>query len=175
MNEQITVLDAMPTAKLMNDLGAKRTSFYKAIAALGISTFMDGKTSMIRSEDAERLKDHYQNKIVEINGEPVKTISLSELENRQTDKRTNEIIPLLQAFSACLPQAEPDPFRGLRLLEEACDRGWLLPSKQVAELIGRSGSKIAGSRFSYCGFRFVAVREGRRNVWKITKPKETDE
>lgn len=170
MNE-LTIVDAIPTAKLMADLQAKRTSFYKAIAHLKIQTFMDGKTSMVRANDAQKLRDYYQSKTVEINGQSLATISLSELE--QTNNGINavqrDVIPLLQALSGFLPQSEPDPFKNLRMLQEACDRGWLLPSKQVAELIGRSGSTIAGNRFSYCGFKFEAVQEGRRKVWKIEK------
>lgn len=164
MNE-LTVIDAIPTAKLMADLQAKRTSFYKAIAHLKIQTFMDGKTSMVRANDAQKITDYYQSKTVEINGQSLATISLSELE-QQTN---NGVIPLLQALSGFLPQSEPDPFKNLRMLQEACDRGWLLPSKQVAELIGRSGSTIAGNKFSYCGFRCEAVQEGRRKVWRIKK------
>jgi hypothetical protein len=167
---KLTILDAIPTARLMSELGAKRTRFYKAIAQLNIQTFMDGKTSMVRSEDAQKLRDHYQQKTVELNGEPIRTITLSELENRQTDKRTNEIIPLLQALSAFLPQSKPDPFANQRYLQEACDQGWRLSTRQVAQLVERSpktlGSLVYVKRY---GFRIESMGYGRSREWKISK------
>jgi len=179
-----TVLDAMPTAKLMAELEAKRTSFYKAIALLKIQTFMDGKTSMVKTEDAQKLRDHYQSKTVEINGEPVRTITLSELENRQTDKRTNtiakgeatpttssvqrEIVPLLQALSAFIPQNVPDPFSIQRHLQEAYDRKWLLASTQLAQILGLKN--IQSKTFFRYGFKLSKEgKNGRSNLWKVSK------
>jgi hypothetical protein len=168
-----TVLDAIPTAKLMAELEAKRTSFYKAIALLKIQTFMDGKTSMVRTEDAQKLRDHYQSKTVEINGEPVKTITLSELENRQADKRTNEIIPLIQALSAFIPQPVCDPFAQQRHLQEACDRKWILESTQLAQILGlKNIQHLRGNKETFFRYGFELCRvgkNGRSDLWKISK------
>jgi hypothetical protein len=168
MNEQILV-DAMPTVKLMAELQAKRTSFYKAIAHLKIQTFMDGKTSMIDSSDAQKLREHYQTRTtVDINGQPIKTITLATLENRQTNERTNELVPLLQALSAFIPQHVPDPFAKQRHLQEACDRKWILESTQLAQILGLKS--IHGETFFRYGFKFCkAGKNGRSNLWKVSK------
>jgi hypothetical protein len=178
MNEQ-TIIDAIPTAKLMRELGAKRTSFYAVLTRLNITPFMDGKTSMIRPEKAQIVKDHYQQKnIVELNGNPVQTITYSELDkqtnsrtNIRTDKQAELLIPALEIISRLVPAAPPaDPLVSHRRLQEACDRNWRLSTHQLAQLLGRSAKSIQRYQsFTQLGFQFESYEKGKYRTWSIYK------
>lgn len=74
-----------------------------------------------------------------------------------------EIISLNQAGSVT-----PDPLANLRMLQEACDRGWLLSSSQLAPLVGLKS--LHGKAFERHGFKFVKVgRNGVQSAWKVVR------
>jgi hypothetical protein len=60
----------------------------------------------------------------------------------------------------------PDPFINLRLLQEACDRGWLLSTSQLAPLLGVKS--LNGQVVERYGFRFTRVgKNGIESAWRI--------
>jgi len=61
-----------------------------------------------------------------------------------------------------------DPMVNLRSLEEACDRGWLLSTSQLAPLLGLKS--LNGKEFCRYGFRFTRVgRNGSESAWRVGK------
>jgi hypothetical protein len=61
-----------------------------------------------------------------------------------------------------------DPLANLRMIQEACDRGWLLSSGQLAPLLGRKS--LPSKDFDRYGFRFVkAGKNGAESAWRIEK------
>lgn len=72
-----------------------------------------------------------------------------------------EIISLNQAGLVA-----PDPLANLRMLQEACDRGWLLSTSQLAPLLGVKG--LNGRTIERFGFTFTRVgRNGIESAWKV--------
>lgn len=60
----------------------------------------------------------------------------------------------------------PDPLVRLRLLQEACDQGWLLSTSQLAPLLGVKS--LSGQVIERYGFRFTRVgRNGIESAWRI--------
>ncbi len=74
-----------------------------------------------------------------------------------------EIIRLNQIESIA-----PDPLANLRMLQEACDRGWLLSSSQLAPLLGVKS--LSGRTIERFGFTFTRVgRNGIESAWKVDR------
>lgn len=74
-----------------------------------------------------------------------------------------------QPIEVKLPELPPpDPLSNLRSIQEACDRGWLLSTSQVAALLGvKSLSGKMGQRF---GFTFTRVgKNGAESAWQVSK------
>lgn len=67
-----------------------------------------------------------------------------------------------------IPSPTADPLANLRALQEACDRGWLLSSSQLAPLVGLKN--VHGKAFERYGFKFVkAGKNGSESAWRIEK------
>lgn len=173
-----TLIEAIPTTQLRSELGIKKSTFYEAIAKLNITTFKneaDRKTSMVTAEDAQKITQYFEaKKDVELNGQPLETISLSEL-NRQTKPRTDRqaelLIPALEIISRLVPAAPPaDPLSNHRTLQEAADRNWRLSTHQLAQLLGRSPKSIQSQKeFQQFGFWFTSHGKGKYRAWEVQK------
>ncbi len=76
---------------------------------------------------------------------------------------------VVDAIAGKLQDLKPaDPLANLRSLEEACDRGWLLSTSQLASLLGVKS--LNGKEFSRYGFRFTRVgRNGAESAWRVGK------
>lgn len=76
---------------------------------------------------------------------------------------------MVDAVAGKLQNLQPaDPLVNLRSLEEACDRGWLLSTSQLAQLLGLKS--LSGKEFSRYGFRFTRVgRNGAESAWRVGK------
>ena len=63
----------------------------------------------------------------------------------------------------------------LRELEEACSNGWLLSTRELANLLGLTSGTITdyGEEFNDAGFTFTrsGKRKGGEISWKVSKPK----
>ena len=67
-----------------------------------------------------------------------------------------------------LPTPQPDPLAALRLIQEACEQGWLLSSSQLAPLLGVKPP--SGASFERYGFTFTRTgRNGAESAWRISK------
>jgi hypothetical protein len=177
-----TIIEAIPTTQLRTELDIKKSTFYEAIAKLNITTFKneaDRKTSMVTAEDAQKITQYFEaKKDVELNGQPLETISLSEL-NRQTKPRTDRqaelLIPALEIISQLVPAApspDPlaDPLATHRTLQEAADRNWQLSTHQLSELLGRSPKALQKYQtFQQFGFTFESFEKGKFRTWSVHK------
>jgi len=75
---------------------------------------------------------------------------------------------LVEILPTPTPTPTADPLANLRMIQEACDHGWLLSSSQLAALLGIHPP--SGQSFDRYGFRFVrSGRNGAESAWKITK------
>lgn len=75
------------------------------------------------------------------------------------------VTKLIEAF----PQQQySDPLANLRQLQEACDRGWLLSSSQLAPLLGRK--TLPSKDFERFGFLFTkAGKNGSESAWRVER------
>jgi len=96
-------------------------------------------------------------------------------DNRQPSYKTQDSpavdtsLALALVMDAIAGKLQPnDPLENLRRLEEVCDRGWLLSTSQLAELLGRKS--LPGKAFSRYGFTFTRVgRNGAEGAWRVGK------
>jgi hypothetical protein len=63
-----------------------------------------------------------------------------------------------------------DSLEDLETLQRIADKGWLIPTKRLAQIIDRAPSTLARKpEVQYCGFRLVrAQQEGNQSLWKVT-------
>jgi hypothetical protein len=63
-----------------------------------------------------------------------------------------------------------DSLEDLETLQRIADKGWLIPTKRLAQIINRAPSTLARKpEVQYCGFRLVrAQQEGNQSLWKVT-------
>jgi hypothetical protein len=74
-----------------------------------------------------------------------------------------------QPIEVKLPELPPpDPLSNLRSIQEACDRGWLLSTSQLAALLGVKS--VSGKQIDRYGFRFTRVgKNGAESAWQVSK------
>lgn len=82
----------------------------------------------------------------------------------------------IQALAAALVEAQkaaapPDPLAPQKALMEAADKGFLLTTDQVGQLVGMSKSTISSKKsgFRKLGFEFTRIKEGSATLWKVGK------
>lgn len=65
-----------------------------------------------------------------------------------------------------------DSLEDLETLQRIADKGWLIPTKRLAEIIDRAPSTLARKpEINYCGFRLIrAQQEGNQSLWKVKNP-----
>jgi hypothetical protein len=74
----------------------------------------------------------------------------------------------LEAISRSLPAAQP--LANLEAIDRACEKGWLLSTSQLCELLGVRS--ISGQAIERYGFRFTRCgKNGREGAWAIAKLK----
>ncbi len=65
-----------------------------------------------------------------------------------------------------------DALEDLETLQRIADKGWLIPTKRLAEIIDRAPSTLARKpEVNYCGFRLIrAQQEGNQSLWRVKNP-----
>jgi hypothetical protein len=74
-----------------------------------------------------------------------------------------------QPIEVKLPELPPpDPLSNLRSIQEACDRGWLLSTSQLAVLLGVKS--LSGKTVQRFGFTFTrAGKNGGESAWRVER------
>ena len=94
-------------------------------------------------------------------------IESSEIESSEVSSAGNpEWGPLIELLAEKI-QPPRSPIQNWRELEEACEKGWLLTTKQVHEL---AGTKPHGSQWERGSFIFIkAGKIGSQLAWQVEK------
>ncbi|MFE4108409.1 hypothetical protein [Almyronema epifaneia] len=75
---------------------------------------------------------------------------------------------LLALLAAILQNQKPDRLERYRALDEIAERGWRLPTSELAALLGLS--TLTGETFERYGFRFIRTSSGgKESEWKVEK------
>ena len=131
-------------------LGVHRRTLYRHCKAIQIAPERDGVNAYLSPEQLEKLKNP-----------PAQTKALSNFPRLGTPQ-TNAI-QLVQALAALMPQPQRDIFAPQRALQEAADKGWLLSTAQLSELLGLAPRTVRRGE-PRLGFRFERVGRGWRVV-----------
>ncbi|MFW6359395.1 MAG: hypothetical protein ACOC0N_09330 [Chroococcales cyanobacterium] len=71
-----------------------------------------------------------------------------------------------------LRASNEDTLEDLETLQRIADKGWLIPTKRLAQIIDRAPSTLARKpEVHYCGFRLIrAQQEGNQSLWRVQNP-----
>ena len=190
-----TTIDSFTVVDLMQRYGVTKSNIYNRINGLAdkghdMAPEKQGKTAIYNADQValmDELDSHLKAGGILANfGELISPTSPVGLLNKsyRTQDRVDSapaalgIASMIDAMASKLlalqgdrPAAAsppPDPLANLRALEEACDRGWLLSSSQLAPLVGLKS--VHGKEFERYGFKFTkAGKNGAESAWKVSK------
>ena len=101
------------------------------------------------------------------------TKTIVEPANKSTGQRTDlfggEIVPFEKTAAMSLREKViEDPLYRYRALDEIAERGWQIPTNELAAILGMKN--LSNETFVRHGFRFVrAGKAGSENTWKVEK------
>lgn len=170
-------LDRVPIAPLIQKYG--KTKFYtQYLKDLGITPIRDGSNSYITPEQEELIAEYHRvrgegkDAVQAFLAEVERSRQSSELSTQSSLERSEQRLGLsepdrlwllVEALASRLQPTPPDPLHPQRQLEEIADRGWVVTSSQLREILGtqpREGERL--------GFRLVKVgRSGREAAWRV--------
>lgn len=193
-----TTIDSFGIQDLVTRYGVSKSNIYNRLHALTdkghhMEPEKQGKAAIYNADQIalmDELDDHLKAGGTLGNfGEPISPTSstgLIQKSYRTQDTRPTDSAPaalgiaslvdaiaskllVLQSDRPGAPQLPPaDPLANLKALQEACDRGWLLSSSQLAPLVGLKN--VHGKEFDRFGFRFTkAGKNGSESAWRVEK------
>lgn len=195
-----TVIDRLPLKDLENRYGIPRSLLYKRIKDLGIKSHMVGTKGYLDTAQIKLLDDldaflkggknrqtpEFLEKLRQSNKQSIEQSRvLDSIDLTQFATNTSVASNGMNAIAESLAEIADrlyilqDPLEPLkiqqerlRMIEEVAEKGWLLPTKHLQQLLGlRSLPGLQdGAFFHRYGFQFVrAGKVGRENEWRITK------
>ena len=183
-------IDRIPVSQLPSRYGIARSALYNRLKDLQIKPLKEERKAYVNAEQLKRLDELHEH----ISKGGVTSDFLKQKEQRGTPVSSTEESSALvqdspgQLFSlqsgalvavveAIVKRLKPSsPLFYLRELEEAYEKGWLLSTSEVADLLRLSPKTIAsyGNSFEDAGFVFTRCgrRKGGEIAWMIGKPEE---
>ncbi len=184
MNAQI---DRFPVSELPHRYSLKRTALYERLKALKLKPIKQGNKSYLDGDQLKRLDElhaHIQRGggITDFLQEPEQPSS------EQTDptgqlaqiNQSGALVALVEVLTSRLVPAivskltpPAPPLAHLEALEKAYEKGWLLSTSELAQLLRLSPKTIRGygDSFSEAGFTFTraGTRARQETAWKVSK------
>ncbi|NJO94546.1 MAG: hypothetical protein HC820_09865 [Hydrococcus sp. RM1_1_31] len=177
-------IDRVPITQLPSRYGIARSNLYIRLKDLGIEPEKMGKKGFVNAEQLQlldALHDHIQKGGT--TGEFLKSLDSDrpQIDPALVISTTGQnplfhpptLVAVVEAIVKRLLPTTGSRLSYLRELEEACERGWLLSTSEVADLLGLSPRTIAayGQEFSDAGFVFTrtGTRKGGEIAWLIDK------
>ena len=166
-------VDSVKVSSLLDRYGIGKTALHNRLNALGIEAEKRGRFSYVSAAQLEQM-DQLDLRLKA--GEPMPKPSNDEesdtftghVHRTLTERSPNTSIALSPSTDAAILtlasmlQKPVDLLANHRSLQEACDKGWALPTPVLRELIG---VKPHGEEFDRLGFRFV--RTARKTEWRV--------
>ncbi len=184
MNAQI---DRFPVSDLPSRYSIKRTALYERLKALKLKPIKQGNKSYLDGDQLKRLDElhaHIQRGggITDFLQEPEQPSS------EQTDptgqlaqiNQSGALVALVEVLTSRLVPAivskltpPAPPLAHLEALEKAYEKGWLLSTSELAQLLRLSPKTIRGygDSFREAGFTFTraGTRARQETAWKVSK------
>ena len=185
-------IDRVPVSQLPSRYSIARSALYTRLKDLKIEPEKQGKKAFVNAEQLQQLDalhEHIQKG--GITGAFLKQLERPEplatedspgqssefVQDSPGQMTTSSTAALVTVVEAIIKRLMPAPSRlsYLRELEEANSNGWLLSTRELAELLGLTPGTIAdyGEEFSDAGFTFTRAgkRKGGEIAWRVSKPK----
>lgn len=84
-----------------------------------------------------------------------------------------QLVEVLEAIAQALHPPVPPLFAALEKLEQAYEKGWLLPTGAIAGLLGITGKSLVRHQvYEDLGFKATKVKSGGKVRWKVEKVKK---
>lgn len=159
--------DSLPVVELFNRYGIKKSSFYGRAKKLGL-TFESRNSQAVANGDQIGQLDAL-NDYLKTRGNTIATF----VESLQTDEpgqitQHDPMTALLVLASAVLQQKRPQFVEQLEGLQRICDQSWLIPSRELATLLGRK--TVKGKVIVCYGFKCSRINRSSRE-WKVERVK----
>ncbi|NJO93300.1 MAG: hypothetical protein HC820_01085, partial [Hydrococcus sp. RM1_1_31] len=177
-------IDRVPITQLPSRYGIVRSNLYIRLKDLGIEPLKMGKKGFVNAEQLQlldALHDHINKGGT--TGEFLKSLNSERSQSDPTLVTSSPgqnplfhpptLVAVVEAIVKRLLPSTGNRLSYLRELEEAYERGWLLSTSEVADLLGLSPKTIAGygQEFSDAGFIFTRAGTRKRGelAWAIDK------
>ena len=193
----MTEIDRLPLSQLPGRYGIARSALYTRLKDLQIEPIKEGKKAYIDAPSLQLLDELHEH--IQQGGttnEFLKQTASKSTGQSRTDDRTQQeslivqdspgqitlqpsgLVSLVEAIVKRLLPKTGSRLSYLRELEEACEKGWLLSTSELADLLGLSAKTLAayGQHFEDAGFVFTraGTRKGGEIAWAIDKGYEVE-
>ena len=184
MNAQI---DRFPVSELPSRYNIKRTALYERLKALDIKPIKQGNKSYVDGNQLQQLDELHAH--VQRGGGMTDFLPSPELPDGEQNEQTGQLaqisqsgalVALVEVLTSQLVPAiiskltpPPAPLAHLEALEKAYEKGWLLSTSELAQLLKLSPKTIRryGDSFSEAGFTFTraGTRARQETAWRVDK------
>jgi DNA-binding transcriptional regulator YhcF (GntR family) len=175
-------IDRIPITQLPSRYGIARSNLYTRLKDLGIEPEKMGKKAFVNAEQLQlldALHEHIQKGgttgefLKSLNGATSDRALVTSPNEQNPLFQPNTLVAVVEAIVKRLLPNTGSRLSYLRELEEAYEKGWLLSTSEVADLLGLSPKTIAayGQEFFDAGFVFTraGTRKGGEIAWAIDK------
>lgn len=172
-------IDNYPVSQLQSRYSIGKQAVYNRLDALDIKPSKEGNRSYLTADQVRLLDDLHEHIKAGGTMADFPGISLSQLEavGSPLDRVETSITPaaavnfaeLVKAIAAVVQPT--DPLRYMEVLERAAEKGWLLTTAEVRELIGVKPTAAKGED-SYqrgCWLFTKAGKIGSQTAWRVGK------
>jgi hypothetical protein len=181
-------VDLIPITQLPSRYDIARSNLYTRLKDLGIEPERQGKKAFVNAEQLQlldELHEHIQrggttseflkNKNSELSFDDR---ALAAIPSESSLFQPATFVTVVEAIVKRLLPSTGSRLAYMRELEEAYEKGWLLSTSELADLLKLSPKTIAayGQAFEDGGFVFtrVGIRKGGEIAWAIDKQTELD-
>jgi hypothetical protein len=173
-------IDRIPLTQLPSRYGIPRSALYTYLKDLQIEPSKEGRKAYVSAEQLQLLDDlHEHIQRGGTTGEFLKhrdtksSVLVQDSPGQISLMQPGALVAVVEAIIKRLMPNTGSRLSYLRELDEACDKGWLLSTSEVAGLLGLSPKTVAsyGQEFEDAGFVFTRAGTRKRGeiAWAIDK------
>ena len=185
-------IDRIPVSQLPSRYGIARSAVYTRLKDLQIEPVKEGRKAYVTNEQLQLLDSLHEHisrggvtsDFIQQKGQQLTPISSNEESSVLVQDSPGQVFPLqagalVAVLEAIVKRLAPSsPLSYLRDLEEAYEKGWLLSTSELANLLKLSPKTIAsyGDSFEEAGFVFTRCGKRKKGeiAWMIGKVEEVE-
>jgi len=179
-------IDRLQVNQLSDRYNLARSAVYERIKALGIQTEKIGNKAFVNSEQLKLLDEFHE--FIQRGGTAAEFREMRGIQKAEEapelssglSAAPSEMFGIITAIVSEVaarfqpPTPEPNPLGYYEFLEQAAQKGWLLRTSEVANLLDLPPSELRqyGDSFSEAGFVFTKAgyRSQGEVAWRVSKP-----